>query len=119
MLISAGAGLQLGLFRLVQSNAYITIATTGNLLRLTESAVAAVRTRRSDDKALVRVYALIVGAFIVGAMAGAVLVYLFGRFAIWFVVGLVSLALAMFFVDDRREKRLAPHSPSVEEQLTD
>ena len=119
LLISAGAGLQLGLFRLARSNAYITIATTGNLLRLTESAVAAVRTRRSEDAALVRFYLAIVAAFIVGAMAGAMLVYLCGRFAIWFVIGLVSLALAMFFVDDRREQRLARHAPTVEDQLTD
>ncbi len=111
MLIPFGTALQLTLFRLVRSSNYVSIASTGNLMRVTEYAFAGLRDRQPSDFALLRLYSSILISFLAGAAIGAVTTDWWGLRACWVAVAVITLALAMFFVDDYRETgRLLPQS---------
>jgi uncharacterized membrane protein YoaK (UPF0700 family) len=103
--ISFVAAMQLGLFRRVRSLNYITIATTGNMMRLTEAGFAALVRRDRDGRAAVGIYSAIVASFAVGALVGAGLSRAVGTSAAWAPAGLLLAALVLFYVDDRRAGR--------------
>ena len=102
-MISFGAALQLGLFRVVRTYAYVTIATTGNLMRLAETAFQAVRSRQVETFRLLRLYISIFASFVVGAVAGALVTDAWRLPACWVVVAVITAALALFYVDDYRD----------------
>ncbi|TQF74748.1 DUF1275 domain-containing protein [Rhodococcus spelaei] len=95
------AAMQIGLFRTVGTLSYIAIATTGNLMRLTEAAYAGLVDRDRDARRSVAVYAAIIASFAVGAVVGAVCTRAVGGPAAWIPAGLLGAALVLFFVDER------------------
>ncbi|HEY5854330.1 MAG TPA: YoaK family protein [Aldersonia sp.] len=95
------AAMQMGLFRAVGEFAYIAIATTGNLMRFTESGYRAVVEHKRDEWRAVRVYAAIVVAFAVGAVIGAILTRLWHTHAAWVPAALLAATLVLFVLDER------------------
>lgn len=97
------AAMQMGLFRAVGEFAYIAIATTGNLMRFTESGYRALFERKSVEWRAVRVYAAIILAFAAGAVIGAILTRVWHTHTAWVPAGMLAVALAMFFLDEWSE----------------
>ncbi|MFC9786820.1 YoaK family protein [Rhodococcus sp. NPDC127528] len=95
------AAMQIGLFRTVGTLSYIAIATTGNLMRLTEAAYAGLVDRDRDARRSVAVYAAIIASFAAGAVLGAVCTRAVGGPAAWIPAALLGAALVLFFVDER------------------
>ncbi|MEV0947074.1 YoaK family protein [Rhodococcus sp. NPDC049939] len=99
------AALQIGLFRTVRSLSYIAIATTGNLMRLTETAYAGFLGKDPEARKNTGVYAVIVGGFAAGAVIGAVCTRIFGHEAAWLAASLLFCALVLFFIDEQEDGR--------------
>jgi len=100
------AAMQFGLFRTIGSLSYIAVATTGNLMRFTESAYAAFIEKVPESRQHTRVYAAIVSSFAGGAVVGAFATRYFGGSAAWIPAALLCGALVLFYIDDRRRRRL-------------
>ncbi|TSD93444.1 DUF1275 domain-containing protein [Skermania sp. ID1734] len=95
------AALQMGLFRTVASLSYITIATTGNLMRWTEAGYAWLFHRDSEGQRAMFVYSVIIASFISGAVVGAAATSAWSEQAAWIPAALLAATLVLFYVDDR------------------
>jgi uncharacterized membrane protein YoaK (UPF0700 family) len=96
------AGLQLGLFRLVACRAFITVASTGNLLRLVEAVTEAACARTYRELVTVGFYATIIAGFAVGVGAGAVLTDLIGSRSCLGTAAAITVAAALVRREFRR-----------------
>ncbi len=98
------SALQFELFRSIGNLAYVTIATTGNLARWVEAAYG--RVAREPDSGLgFRIYTYVVSAFAGGAIGGAFVSRSLGVWASWVPAALIGVALLLFLLDDRAERR--------------
>lgn len=96
------AAIQIGLFRTVGSLAYITIATTGNLMRFTESLYAGTVDRNSESRRTAGIYAAIISCFALGAVVGALATKAFEGQAAWIPAGFLAITLVLFYIDERK-----------------
>lgn len=94
------AAMQMGLFRTIGDLAYLPIATTGNMMRLTEAGYRAFVERQRDQYRAVRVYAALVGCFASGALVGAIATHAWYVHAVWIPAGLLVVMLVLFVVDE-------------------
>ena len=100
------SALQLSLFRTVRSATFVTVAMTGNLLRVTEALHDAVRGSRRERQRAALYVTLIVG-FAGGAVVGALITVHLDTRAAWVPAGIIALALAQYTIDDLRRRRTA------------
>jgi uncharacterized membrane protein YoaK (UPF0700 family) len=100
--ISFVAALQMGLFRTVADLAYMPVATTGNLMRLVEAGYTGMADHDPPARQASRIYAVLIAAFVTGAVIGAFATRAFGVRAIWLPAGLLTVTLALFIVDEWR-----------------
>ena len=103
--ISFLSALQLSLFRTVRTAPYVTIAMTGNLMRITESLQSAARGHHADRR-LAALYLALAGAFAAAAVAGALITTQLHTTAAWIPATLIAAAAAQYLVDDRRVGRV-------------
>lgn len=95
------AAMQIGLFRQVGDLAYLAIATSGNLMRLTEAGYSAFVDRQDDKRFAARVYGAIVAAFVTGAVTGAVSTRAWHEHAAWVPSAVLAATLVLIFIDNR------------------
>ena len=99
--VAALAGVQLSLFRTLAGIPFVSIATTGNLMRATQFTLAAVRTRSRADRRTAAAGSAVVACFAVGATVGAVLT---SRWAEAIVVAAAAQAgVALVFARQRHD----------------
>ncbi len=96
------AAIQMGLFRTVGSLAYITIATTGNLMRFTEALYACLIDRSNESRRSAGIYGAIVSCFALGAVVGAVGTKAFEGQAAWIPAAVLGATLVLFYIDERK-----------------
>ena len=77
------AGMVFELFRKVGDLAYLPVATTGNLVRLVESAHGALVLKEPAHRRALPVHASVVASFVLGALVGALATFHWGERAIW------------------------------------
>jgi uncharacterized membrane protein YoaK (UPF0700 family) len=99
--ISFLGGVQIGLFRSIGDLAYMPLATTGNLMRVVEAGYDFFVDKNSSSRRAFMVYARVIGAFAVGAIAGAFTTRAWGLHAIWVPAGLLAVTLILFVIDER------------------
>lgn len=99
-------GIRLQLFRSAGGITFVSIATTGNFMRLVDSIVRVVKTPTAENKRLATFALLIVTGFIVGAFAGAAASKAFGAPAIWGVVAIETAGFFVYVVSRHRRARL-------------
>ncbi len=98
------SALQLSLFRTVRSATFVTVAMTGNLMRVTEALHDAVRGgQRERHRAAL--YVMLIMGFAGGAVAGALITVHLDTRAAWVPAGVIGLALAQYTFDDVRPRR--------------
>lgn len=101
VVLSFVGAIRLDLFRSAGGLSLVTIATTGNLMRLAQSLAAVVHDRGRAQRRAAVVSALVVLAFFVGAFAGALLTTHLGAAALWGAVVLEAVALVGYLVVSR------------------
>lgn len=106
--ISFVTAMLIGLFRNVGELTYIAVATTGNLMRLVENSYSALADRDAKAKSAVRVYLVIVSAFLGGAIVGGFTTHEFGVRAIWLPSAFLAVTLALFIADGRTNRTENP-----------
>ena len=99
--ISLLDGSQIGLFRSIGNLAYMPLSTTGNLMRVVEAGYDFFVEKNSSSRRAFMVYAGVIGAFAVGAIAGAFTTRAWGLHAIWVPAGLLAVTLILFVIDER------------------
>lgn len=102
--LSLMAGMFFELFRKVGPHAYLPVATTGNLVRFTESLHGAVVEHDPEARRALPVHASIVAVFAGGAGVGALATHLLGIHAIWIAAAALLVVLLFFVLDDRAER---------------
>ena len=93
------AGIQLGLFRAMTDLGFVSVASTGNLMRLVEAAYGAVRTRTRKSLRVFLIGALVVAAFVAGAVFGAVVTGFAHTQAIWAVAAVQAVVFVVYLVE--------------------
>ena len=90
--IAFAAAVQMNTFREMNGHSYSSTFTTGNLRTLGEAAFTWLFEGHPQDAArTVRDFSVIVGAFLLGAIAGGVATKEFGNRALWWDIGLLIL----------------------------
>jgi uncharacterized membrane protein YoaK (UPF0700 family) len=115
-LIAFCAGLQLTMFRTLVTWPVSTAMTTGNLVSALRAAHAAIVDRDRNKARQAADYGRVILGFSTGALAGAILSTRFGLHAAWFSAGLLVVALALFVLDERPDRRssgVPQHPPTV------
>ena len=100
--VSFVAAIQMGLFRSVAGLNYVTIATTGNLLRLTENSYQWAVERDGEARRATRVYAGLVFSFAMGAIIGSFVTKSLEAAAAFVPAGLLACTLVALFREQRR-----------------
>lgn len=95
------AAIQISLFRQFGSLAYISIATTGNLMRLVEGTYGAFVDHDKTQRTAAYDYLMIVIAFAGGAGLGAVTTHFFHTMAVWIPACVVLGTLVLAYLDER------------------
>ncbi|MFZ2529219.1 MAG: YoaK family protein [Rhodococcus sp. (in: high G+C Gram-positive bacteria)] len=95
------AALQMGLYRTIGDLTYMSIATTGNLMRLTEAGFRVVVEHDHTARPHAVVYASICAVFAVGAVFGAVVSQWIGVRSAWVPAAILVVALLLFYLDDK------------------
>ena len=98
------AGMVFELFRKVGDLAYLPVATTGNLVRLVESAHGALVLKEPAHRRALPVHASVVASFVLGALVGALATFHWGERAIWLDAAALACTLVYFVLDDRAER---------------
>ncbi|NDK88295.1 DUF1275 domain-containing protein [Gordonia desulfuricans] len=96
------AAMQIELFRSIGDLNYVSVATTGNLMRLVEAGYATLADRDSVSRYAFRVYLGVVGIFAAGAVIGAFASHEWGARAAWIPAAFLAVTLVLFVVDERR-----------------
>jgi uncharacterized membrane protein YoaK (UPF0700 family) len=102
--ISFLAAMQFTLFRNIGNLTYIAVATTGNLMRLVESAYAVLVDKDYSARLAGRVYTSLTVAFSGGAVIGAYVTLLFGVRAIWLPAVFLAITLLLFIIDEHGQR---------------
>ena len=100
--VSFVAAIQMGLFRSVAGLNYVTIATTGNLLRLTQNAYQVVVEKDEASRRATGIYVALVLSFAAGAVVGAFASKAFDAPAVWIAAGLLVCTLGVLFREQQR-----------------
>lgn len=98
--LSFVGGVRLELFRTAGGISFVSIATTGNLMRFVAAAADLTRGRSSAQVRAALATAIVVLAFLVGALCGAGVAQTIGP-ALWGAVLLEALGLAVFVAQVR------------------
>lgn len=101
VVIAFTASVQVSTFRKLVDTAYNTTMTTGNLRTAIQSAYTAVVDRDREAARRARQFAAVIAAFLTGAFGGGLLTATEGVHALWALVGLLTLGLALFVYDER------------------
>lgn len=96
--LSFVAGVRLELFRHAGGLSFVSIATTGNLMRFVEAGAGVLRSHTSSNVRSFAVTGFVVLGFFTGALAGAGASYLLGASALWGAVALETMTLLVFLV---------------------
>ncbi|MEP9395640.1 YoaK family protein [Gordonia sp. VNQ95] len=99
------AAMQIELFRSIGDLNYVSVATTGNLMRFVEAGYGTLIDRNRDSRRPFAVYSVVVVAFALGAMIGAATTQWIDGRAAWIPAGFLAVTLVMFVVDEGRERR--------------
>jgi uncharacterized membrane protein YoaK (UPF0700 family) len=83
---------------------YMPVATTGNLMRLVEAGYGGFVDNDGNSRKAFRAYAVLIGAFVVGAIAGALATERWGVHAIWIAAACLAVALILLLIDKREGK---------------
>lgn len=95
------AALQMGLYRTIGDLTYMSIATTGNLMRLTEAWFRGFVDHDPVARRHTAVYAAICAAFAGGAIFGALVAQWIGGCAAWVPALILAVTLVLFYLDDQ------------------
>lgn len=99
ILISFVCSLQVQSFRTIYGNAYATTMCTGNLRSATESLWLFWRTKNSVDLQKSRWYYSVIAFFVLGALAGVLLIRLLNLYAILFACALLAVVFTLLSVE--------------------
>ena len=99
--ISFLAAVQIGLFRNIGDLVYLPVATTGNLMRCVEAGYDGFVEKRASSRKAFGVYGVLIVAFAVGALIGAIASRAWGVHAIWLPAGFLAITLGLFIIDER------------------
>ncbi len=102
--ISFLAAMQFTLFRSIGDLTYIAVATTGNLMRLVESAYSVLVDRDDAARLAFRVYGTLTATFAGGAVIGAYATLFWGIRAVWLPAAFLAVTVVLFIVDERKGK---------------
>lgn len=102
VVLSFVGAIRLDFFRSAGGLPVVTIATTGNLLRLMQSAASMIREPSRDRRWGLTISALVVLAFAAGALVGAYATTQFGTAGLWAAVLMEALALVCYLTAERR-----------------
>ncbi len=102
--ISFLAAMQIELFRSIGDLNYVSVATTGNLMRLVEAGYGTLVERKSESRHAFQVYLGVVGIFAGGAVIGAFATEAWGGHAAWVPAAFLAVTLVLFVVDERRDE---------------
>ena len=105
-------GIRLDLFRSAGGSSFVSIATTGNLMRFVQSVATAARDHTAIQWRAASTTGLVVVAFVAGAFAGAGASAL-GPHALWGAVILELVALVIYASTSWRAIRLSGREPRV------
>ncbi|TFV54718.1 DUF1275 domain-containing protein [Mycobacterium sp. PS03-16] len=95
------AAMQIGLFRNIGDLNYLPVATTGNLMRVVETAYDGFVDKHAPSRRASGVYGTVIVAFALGAVLGAVASRAWGVHAIWVAAAFLAVTLMVFVVDER------------------
>ena len=102
VVLSFVGAIRLDFFRSAGGLPVVTIATTGNLLRLMQSAASMIRDPSREGRWSLTISASVVLAFAAGALIGAYATTKFGTAGLWAAVILEALALVCYVLAGRR-----------------
>ena len=101
--LSFVGGLRLELFRTAGGISFVSIATTGNLMRFVSAVADLVRGRSSAQARAALATAVVVVAFLVGALCGAAIAQSVGP-ALWGAVILEAVSIVVFIAQTRASR---------------
>lgn len=104
IVLSFVGGIRLELFRAAGGIAFVSIATTGNLMRVVEAVGDVVREPSAVGLRAAGSTAAVVVGFLGGALFGAAMAQTVDQ-ALWGAVGLEALSVALFVAAARRARR--------------
>ncbi|MDX2593805.1 MULTISPECIES: YoaK family protein [Streptomyces] len=104
--VSFVAALQFSTFTSLRDAPYTTLAESGNLQKAIAAAHRWLSAREPADARRAGQYALVIAAFVVGAVLGAVITRLVGPPAVGVAAGLLAAVLALLIRETRRLQRL-------------
>jgi uncharacterized membrane protein YoaK (UPF0700 family) len=93
--------MQLELFRSIGDLNYMVVATTGNLMRMVDTAYSMITTKSESDRIAFRTYRNVTFSFSVGAATGACATQWLGVHAIWLASAFLAVTLVFFVLDER------------------
>jgi uncharacterized membrane protein YoaK (UPF0700 family) len=93
--------MQLELFRSVGDLNYMVVATTGNLMRMVDTAYSMVTTKSESSRHAFRTYRNVTLSFSLGAAAGAFATQWLQIHAIWLAAAFLGVTLVFFVLDER------------------
>jgi uncharacterized membrane protein YoaK (UPF0700 family) len=93
--------MQLELFRSVGDLNYMVVATTGNMMRMVDTAYSVITTKSQTSRNAFRTYRNVTFSFSVGAATGAFATQWLGVHAIWLASVFLAVTLAFFVLDER------------------
>lgn len=99
--ISFLAAMQCTLFRSIGDLTYISVATTGNLMRVMEAGYSVLVEKDDAARVAFRVYASLTATFASGAVLGALASLYWGIHAVWVAAAFLSVTLVFFIIDER------------------
>jgi uncharacterized membrane protein YoaK (UPF0700 family) len=102
VMIAFTASVQVSTFRTLITWTYNTAMVTGNLRTAAQAVYVAVADRDADAARKARSFAVVIVSFVVGAFTGGWLTLHLGEHAIWIAAGVLTGALGLFVVDERR-----------------
>ncbi|MBH0120461.1 YoaK family protein [Rhodococcus sp. NPDC003382] len=95
------AALQMGLYRMIGELTYMSIATTGNLMRLTEAWFRGFVDHDEVARRHTAVYGAICASFAGGAVFGALVSQWIGGQAAWVPALILTVTLVLFHLDEQ------------------
>ncbi|MDT5094036.1 MAG: hypothetical protein QOH60_3399 [Mycobacterium sp.] len=102
--ISFLAAMQFTLFRNIGNLTYVSVATTGNLMRFVESGYSLFADKDQSARLGFKVYGVLILAFASGAVAGAFGSEEWGVRAVWLPAAFLAVTLLLFIIDEREGK---------------
>ena len=83
---------------------YVSVATTGNLMRGMEAAYSALVDKDDSARLAFRVYGTLIATFAAGAVLGAFASLYWGVRAVWVPAAFLAITLVLFIIDEREGK---------------